>query len=96
MLTAIAECVGRYGLVASTQDVMARESGFSRPLLRHYLGNREEIVNALWDFLMRPYQRKPANRGPRRRGHPRLSTPGRRHLFLSHGHRSPCGSGVAN
>ncbi|MFG2940347.1 TetR/AcrR family transcriptional regulator [Streptomyces sp. NPDC048282] len=58
MLTAIAQCVGRFGLAASTQDVMARESGFSRPLLRHYLGNREEIIDALWDFLMQPYQQK--------------------------------------
>lgn len=60
MLAGIARCIGRHGLAASTQEVMAQESGFSRSHIRHYLGNRDDVIEAVWDYLMRPYQEQTA------------------------------------
>lgn len=61
MLAAIAECIGKRGLAASTLEVMAQESGFSRPHIRHYLGNRDQVIEAVWDYVMNPYQQRLAS-----------------------------------
>ena len=51
ILDAFALCVGRFGLEGATLDRVAETAGVKRPILRHYLGNREEMVDALIDHL---------------------------------------------
>jgi AcrR family transcriptional regulator len=58
MIAAIARCVEKHGLAASTQEVMATESGFSRSHIRHYLGNRDDVIDAVWDYVVTPYQER--------------------------------------
>ena len=47
ILSAFMRCVARYGLEGATQERIAAEAGVKRPILRHYLGNREQMVAAL-------------------------------------------------
>ena len=47
ILEAFVTCVARYGLEGATQDRIAEEAGVRRTLLRHYLGNRDDMVAAL-------------------------------------------------
>ncbi|WP_037311443.1 TetR/AcrR family transcriptional regulator [Ruegeria halocynthiae] len=47
ILDAYLTCVARFGLEGATQDRIAEEAGVKRPLLRHYLGNKDEMIIAL-------------------------------------------------
>ncbi len=47
ILTAYETCVARHGLDGATQERIAEEAGVKRTLLRHYLGNKDEMVDAL-------------------------------------------------
>lgn len=47
ILEAYVSCVAQFGLEGATQERIAREAGVARPLLRHNLGNREDMVAAL-------------------------------------------------
>lgn len=47
ILDAYLTCVARFGLEGATQERIATEAGVKRPLLRHYLGNREDMIAAL-------------------------------------------------
>lgn len=60
ILDGIARCVGLHGLADSTQELMAAESGFSRSHIRHYLGNRDQILDAVWDYTVAPYRQQMA------------------------------------
>ena len=51
ILEAFVTCVARYGIEGSTQERIAKESGIKRPLIRHYLGNRDQMVDALIDYM---------------------------------------------
>ena len=51
ILDAYVACVARYGLEGATQERIAAEAGIARPLLRHNLGNREEMITALVDHV---------------------------------------------
>lgn len=51
ILDAYVRCVARHGLDGATQDRIAAEAGVARPLLRHNLGNREDMVMALVDHV---------------------------------------------
>lgn len=52
ILDAYLTCVARFGLEGATQERIATEAGIKRPLLRHYLGNREQMVAALNDHVV--------------------------------------------
>lgn len=52
ILDAYLTCVARFGLEGATQERIASEAGVKRPLLRHYLGNREQMVAALNDHVV--------------------------------------------
>ena len=43
ILNAFYRCVARYGLDGSTLERIAEESGLKRSLVRHFVGNREEL-----------------------------------------------------
>jgi len=55
ILDAFAACVARFGLEGATLDKVAAEAGLARPLIRHYLGNRQEMVGALIDHVMQRF-----------------------------------------
>ena len=51
LLDAFVRCVARFGIEGSTLERISEEADVGRPLLRHYLGNREEMVALLLDHV---------------------------------------------
>ena len=47
ILDAFETCILRHGLESSSLERVAEEAGVKRPLIRHYIGNREALVLAL-------------------------------------------------
>lgn len=47
--------MGRSGLEATTLDDVAREAGLKRAMIRHYVGNRDELVREAIDHLANQY-----------------------------------------
>ena len=47
ILDAFERCVARYGLAGATLEQVAAEAGLARPLIRHHIGNRDDLVDAL-------------------------------------------------
>lgn len=45
ILDAFVRCIARHGVEGATQDRIAAEAGVKRTLLRHYLGNREAMID---------------------------------------------------
>lgn len=45
ILDAVTRCVGEYGIEGTTLERVAEVSGFSRGHIRHYVGNREEMLD---------------------------------------------------
>ncbi|MBC8172114.1 MAG: TetR/AcrR family transcriptional regulator [Anaerolineae bacterium] len=54
ILDAFARCMVKYGLDASLEQV-AEEAGMTRSIIRHYIGNREEVVNRLIERISQEY-----------------------------------------
>lgn len=52
ILAAFARCVARFGLEGATQERIAEAAGVKRTILRHYLGNRDDMIDALIDFVV--------------------------------------------
>ena len=52
ILDAYLTCVARFGLEGATQARIADEASVKRPLLRHYLGNKDEMITALADYVI--------------------------------------------
>lgn len=49
ILDAFERCVARFGVEGTSLDRIAEESGLKRSLLRYYIGNRDQLVEALTD-----------------------------------------------
>ncbi len=47
ILQAFERCAAQYGIEASTLERLAKESGLQRSLIRHYVGNRDDLIRAL-------------------------------------------------
>lgn len=47
ILDAFERCILRVGLAGSSLEAIAEEAGMKRSILRHYIGNRDEILEAL-------------------------------------------------
>jgi AcrR family transcriptional regulator len=47
VMQALVRCVARFGLEGASLTQIAAEAGLSRPLIRHHLGNREDMIAAL-------------------------------------------------
>lgn len=47
ILDAFERCVARYGVDGATLEKIAEESGLARPLIRHNVGNKDELLNSL-------------------------------------------------
>ncbi|MGI9353320.1 MAG: TetR/AcrR family transcriptional regulator [Rhizobiaceae bacterium] len=58
LLDAFMRCVARYGLDGSTLERISKEANVGRPLLRHYLGNREKMVELLINHVMNKFFEK--------------------------------------
>ncbi|MGI9518390.1 MAG: TetR/AcrR family transcriptional regulator [Pirellulaceae bacterium] len=56
ILAAFGRCVARFGLEGSTLEKIAEEAGMRRSILRHYVGNRDELVEALADKVIADYR----------------------------------------
>ncbi|MCV6589325.1 MAG: TetR/AcrR family transcriptional regulator [Marinobacterium sp.] len=52
ILQAFYRCVARYGIEGSTLERIAEESGLKRSLVRHFVGNRDELVSLLVDRVL--------------------------------------------
>ena len=52
ILDAYMVCIGRYGVIGTTLERISKESGLARPLLRHYLGNRNEMFAKLLTYVV--------------------------------------------
>lgn len=51
ILDAFARCVARQGLGATSVQDIADEAGMKRPIIRHYVGNRADLVTALAEHV---------------------------------------------
>lgn len=49
ILDALERCILKNGLEASSLEKVAEEAGVKRPIIRHYIGNREDLLLALTD-----------------------------------------------
>lgn len=58
LLDAFMRCVARYGLDGSTLERISDEADVARPMLRHYLGNRDQMVDALLRHVIRKFAEK--------------------------------------
>ena len=58
ILTAFARCVALYGLEGATLEKIAAEADVARPAVRHFVGNRDELVEALTAFVKKDYSTK--------------------------------------
>lgn len=52
VLDAFLTLVARYGVEGATLERIAEESGLKRPLIRHHLGNRADMVRALAEHVV--------------------------------------------
>ena len=52
ILQAFQRCVARYGLEGSTLERIAEEAGLKRSLVRHFVGNRDDLVAKLADRVI--------------------------------------------
>ena len=58
ILDAFEVCVAKYGVEGATLAKTAEQAGLARPLVRHNVGNREELISALVDRFLERSQDK--------------------------------------
>lgn len=56
ILEAFGRCVARYGLEGSSLEKIAEEAGMKRSILRHYIGNRDELIEELAQKVIGDYE----------------------------------------
>ena len=73
ILKAFERCVVKYGLEGSSSEKIGEEAGMKRTILRHYIGNREDLIRALCDRVIGRWQEHldylqvaPAGKDPRK------------------------------
>lgn len=55
VMQALIRCVARYGVEGASLSQIAETAGLKRPLVRHHLGNREDIIAALQDYVFQGF-----------------------------------------
>jgi len=55
ILQAYQTCLVRFGIEGATLDRVAEEAGVTRGLVRHYLGNRDDVLRALGEHVRDRY-----------------------------------------
>ena len=58
ILDAFERCVARFGLEGSSLERVAGEAGMKRSILRHYVGNREALVQTLAERVVSKYRQR--------------------------------------
>lgn len=56
ILDAMERCVAAHGLGGTSLELVAQEAGVKRSILRHYVGNRDELVRAMATRLTERYR----------------------------------------
>jgi len=56
ILDAFMRCVARYGMDGSTLERISTEAKIGRPLLRHYLGNRDQMVMKFLNHVTKKFE----------------------------------------
>lgn len=57
IIAAAKRVISRHGIDGATQERIAEEAGMTRPHIRHYLGNRDELLDAVWSATVGEYVR---------------------------------------
>ena len=60
ILYAFERCVVKYGVEGATLERLAEESGLRRSLIRHYMGNRDDLIKALLQRFLEKSDRQTA------------------------------------
>lgn len=55
ILDAFEHCLSQKGLQATTLDNIADEAGLARRMIRHYIGNREDLINAAVERIIEKF-----------------------------------------
>lgn len=55
IIAAAKRAITQHGIDGATQERIAAEAGMTRPHIRHYLGNREELLDAVWEATVGDY-----------------------------------------
>lgn len=58
IIAAFERCVARRGLEATSLEDIAQEAGLQRSILRHYVGNRADLIEALAVTITENYNRQ--------------------------------------
>lgn len=61
ILDAFEICIRQYGLEGSSLEQIAQEAGVKRSLIRHYIGNREDLIEAAVNRIINAYREDLAN-----------------------------------
>ena len=56
ILDAFERCVVKYGLEGSSLEKIGEEAGMKRTILRHYIGNRKDLIHALCDRVVERWE----------------------------------------
>lgn len=54
-MQALVRCVARLGIDGATLAAVADEAGLTRPLIRHHLGNRDDILHSLQEYVLKGF-----------------------------------------
>ena len=52
ILSALAACILERGLLQTSLNDVAEKAGLARPLVRHFVGNRDEMIERLFEQLI--------------------------------------------
>lgn len=55
LLDAFERCIVKFGLEGTSLEQVAEEAGMTRSIIRHYIGNRDDLVNALIERIVTQY-----------------------------------------
>ncbi len=56
IIDAFERCISKWGLDGASLERIATESGIKRPALRHFIGNRDELIIALVKSMVAEYK----------------------------------------
>lgn len=57
VMAALVKTVARLGIDGASLSAIANEAGMTRPLVRHHLGNREDMLAALENYVLHRFDR---------------------------------------
>tara|TARA_B110000503_G_scaffold50805_1_gene82128 strand:+ start:416 stop:1000 length:585 start_codon:yes stop_codon:yes gene_type:complete len=57
IMAAFTRCISKLGLEAASLDEIAKEAGMQRSLVRHFAGNREDLVNQVADYVTSEFEK---------------------------------------